>query len=470
MSAQGTEAPESVASDPAFEARVKLEDLADRAGLDELCKSFFALFGIPVRIYSETGALVADASKEHEVCAYVNTIIAGRAACGSTVSAVKALEPGVTGDARHECFTGNAYRVVSLEYDARRVGRVILGPYLPATVNEVPASLVGLDAGVDAQKARSLLARVPRAKEETVTRMASHLKRTLDLIMFAGHKAHLTSQMHLASVRESYRELEEKNARLQEAFDKLRELDRLKSNFLATISHELRTPLTSIIGYSEMLAEGIAGELQGEQKDFVGTIRDKGEQLLMLITSLLDLSKLESGTLTVKKSQTSVKKLLDNVASTLTPAARKKNITIKVDVDGGLPELKADPERLRQVFVNLVDNAVKFTPVGGTIAMSARNLGVDYEDADATGFSLLAPVQTRIEVRVADTGIGIPARERAKVFDAFYQVDSSSTREYGGTGLGLNIVKRLVDAHGGSIHIEDNVPQGTVFVVRLPTA
>lgn len=465
----------SSSPDLSFDGRMRLEDLVDREGLEELCTSFFALFGIPVRIYSTDGALLADASKEHEICGYVNTLIAGRAACGATVSAVKANEGGPSGDVVHGCFTGNAYRIVVLEYDARKIGRIIIGPYLPPSVTEVPQSLLDVDNGIDPARARSLLPRVPRAKEETVTRIATHLKSALDLILFSGHKALLTSTMHLASVRESYRELQEKNARLQESFSKLKELDRLKSNFLATVSHELRTPLTSIIGYSEMLTEGIAGPLAGEQSEFVGTIHEKGEQLLGLITSLLDLSKLESGSMSVKKRSMKVQDLLQQVVSTLTPTARKRGITLKLELGVDIPEVNGDPERLRQVFLNLADNAVKFTPTGGSVTLTVRNLGIDggaegAEDDDASGFALLAPVQSSFEIRVADTGIGIPARERSKVFEPFYQIDSSSTREYGGTGLGLSIVKRLVDAHGGTIHIEDNMPQGTVFVVRLPAS
>ncbi|WP_394822371.1 ATP-binding protein [Pendulispora albinea] len=451
---------------------VHLEELVARESLSELCASFFALFGIPVRVYSSEGALLADASREHEICAYMGSLPRAGALCTATVSAAKSHDPELEGaaDVTHACFTGNVYRILGIDYDGRRIGRLILGPYLPAAVTEVPPSLLHADPDIVPLRARSLLNKVPRAKDEAVTRMANHLKCALDLILWSGHKAMLTSQMHLSSVRESYRELEEKTRRLQEAYDRLRELDRLKSSFLATVSHELRTPLTSIIGYSEMLTEGIAGELAGEQKEFVLTIHDKGEQLLALITSLLDLSKLESGSLNIQLVPSSVRGLFDAVVSTLSPSARRKSIELSIDVDPEVRELKADAERLRQVFVNLVDNAIKFTPSGGKVRLFARNLGVDSRDPDVTGFALLAPAQMRVELRVTDTGIGIPATERARVFDAFYQVDSSSTREYGGTGLGLSIVKRLVDAHGGTIHIEDNVPQGTVFVVRLPSA
>jgi signal transduction histidine kinase len=369
----------------------------------------------------------------------------------------------------HPCFTGNAYRIIPLEYDRRRIGKLILGPYAHASLTEVPQSLLDVDGGIEKERALPLLHKVPRAKPDTIARIGAHLKAALDLILFSGHKALLTSQMHVLSVRESYRELQEKNQRIQDAYDRLKELDRLKSNFLATVSHELRTPLTSIIGYSEMLSEGIAGELTAEQREFVKTIHEKGEQLLGLIKGLLDLSKLESGTMSMRRRSLVINEVLNEVHSTLTPIARKKGVDIIVDPDVSQTELRADPERLRQVFVNLVDNAIKFTPQGGSVTMRARTVSAQPQDAD-DGFALMAPAMTKVEVRVLDTGIGIPEKERQKVFDPFYQVDSSSTREYGGTGLGLSIVRRLVEAHGGTVEITGNVPRGTVFVISLPPA
>ena len=166
---------------------------------------------------------------------------------------------------------------------------MILGPFVSAALTEPPAALLALDPSLDAARLRELFLTIPRAEGDAVVKLARHLGRTLDLLLFSGHRALLTSNMHLASVRESFRELEDKNEKLQTAFDRLKELDRLKSNFLATVSHELRTPLTSIIGYSEMLGRGnLDGEMTAEQREFcVQTIRDKGEQLLQLIKGLL---------------------------------------------------------------------------------------------------------------------------------------------------------------------------------------
>jgi two-component system, NarL family, sensor histidine kinase BarA len=368
----------------------------------------------------------------------------------------------------YRCFTGALYRVFAIEYDRRAIGHIALGPYLPKAVTEPPASLFTVDPELDPERARVAFPRYPRLETEEVEQIGRHLATVLDVILFSGHKALLTSQMHLATMRENYRELCDKNEHLEEAYERLKELDRLKSNFLATVSHELRTPLTSIMGYGEMLAEGVAGELNEEQKEFVETIRTKSEQLLGLIMSLLDLSKLESGTSAVRVNRLAIATVLEEAMTTLLPTAMKKGVTLELDAPADLPPVLGDAERLRQVFINLTDNAVKFTPAGGRVRLEARPSFEQPEDEPA--LVIVAPLRQVIEVRVSDTGIGIPESERQKVFDPFYQVDQSSTREYGGAGLGLAIVKRLVEAHQGSIHVEANEPNGATFVVWLPSA
>jgi two-component system, NarL family, sensor histidine kinase BarA len=455
------------------DAPIVLEDVVDREALEDLCKSVHTLFGIGVRVYASQGALLANIATELDLCKYVNEVPGSRSACGMTINNAKNIDPGESGEMTHPCFTGLAYRIIALEHEGRRVGRVVLGPYAPHGLKEPPPTLAQTDKRLDVVNASDLLARVPRVKAETLARIAEHLKVTLELIIFSSHKAWVTSKLHLYSVRESYRELQEKTTRLEQTLTKLKEVDRLKSNFLATMSHELRTPLTSIIGYSEMLAEGIAGQLAPEQQDYIKTIHSKGEQLLRLIMGLLDLSKLESGTMSLRQAPTQIGPILEEVITTLAPVARKKDVELVLETDRVPCELAADAERLRQVFVNLVDNAVKFTPKGGRVSVEARVTDVTSgagSDEDSHGAILFAPLLKQVEVRVKDTGIGIPSSERTRVFDAFYQVDSSSTREYGGTGLGLSIVKRIVDAHGGSVHVDGNPPRGTMFVVTLPSA
>ncbi|HEY3253732.1 MAG TPA: histidine kinase dimerization/phospho-acceptor domain-containing protein, partial [Polyangiaceae bacterium] len=305
---------------------VSLEDLIDRDALGEMVTSFHDLFGVPLRIFSEDGKLLGDAAAQIPLYTFLNSVKAGRAALAEVAGKVKNIALGEDGMAAYPCATGEHYRVAAIQYDGKRIGRMILGPFVTPAQSDTPAALLALDPELDPARLGELFRSMPRAEDDSVVKLARHLGRTLDLLLFSGHRALLTSNMHLASVRESFRELEDKNDKLQTAFDRLKELDRLKSNFLATVSHELRTPLTSIIGYSEMLVEGLAGEMTVEQREFVQTIRDKGEQLLQLIKGLLDLSKLESGTMSLRKTQTDILGTLRDVAQTMTPTARKKEV------------------------------------------------------------------------------------------------------------------------------------------------
>ncbi|WP_437798549.1 ATP-binding protein [Sorangium sp. So ce693] len=449
---------------------LSLEDLVDRQALGEMAASFHKLFGLPIRIQSINGATLAESgalAPLPPLGGLTGGEQEGRRA--SAAPADRAARQGASAgsEVADPRFEGALYQVFPIEYDGRAIGRSILGPYLPDGLDEPPAAQIEAASHLDLAPAAEGWLRMPRLRPERLGAIADHLRSVLDLILFSGHKSLLTSTMHVASIRESFRELSQKNAELEQAYERLKELDRLKSNFLATVSHELRTPLTSIMGYSEMLAEGIGGPLTDEQREFIDTIRSKSEQLLGLIMSLLDLSKLESGTLIVHRTEVAVGPVLVEAASTIAPAASKKGVELRIQAEDDLPPVLGDGDRLRQVFINLVENAVKFTEAGGEVLLVARAVSEDMDDLP--GLVLVAPLQQAVEVRVVDTGIGIPAGERLKVFDPFYQIDQSSTREHGGTGLGLSIVKRLVEAHSGTVRIEPNEPRGTVFVVKLPT-
>jgi len=447
----------------------RLQDLVDREALGEVCGSFFDLFGLPIRVFAQDGSLLADVHQQRSICSYINGLPGGRTACAATVGEVRHITP--TGDeiVVHPCFTGAVYRIVPIRYDGRALGRLVVGPYLPSETTEMPRRLLQIDPAVQAERALAYLNEMPRVRAETAESITLHLLSVLDLILFSGHRAYLTSHMHLASVRESFRELAEKTAKLQDAYDELKELDRLKSNFLATISHELRTPLTSIIGYSEMLATGMAGELNEDQNSFVDTIRNKGDQLLELITSLLDMSRFEQGKVEIKRQRLDAAALVKDVVTTSQPTARKKGIELDGVVTGQLPRATGDTARLRQVLQNLTDNAMKFTPAGGKVTIEVRAGEIrPQEDSDGAGAVLMMAPERAVEFIVRDTGVGIPSDEMPRVFDPFYQVDGSVTREHGGTGLGLSIVKRLVEAHGGHIWIESVVGEGTAFHFAIP--
>jgi signal transduction histidine kinase len=291
---------------------------------------------------------------------------------------------------------------------------------------------------------------------EAAKRLAVHLSRVADAFVLEGIKRAMSARMHMATVEEANRELTEKNRRLAQAVERLQEADRIKSNFLATVSHELRTPLTSVIGYSEMLLEGIAGALNEEQREYVKTVMEKGDQLLQLITGILDISRMEAGQMKFERAPFDLMEVVSIALSTIAPHARGKKLHLTCTLPDDLPRLYGDRDKVRQVLLNLLGNAVKFTPEGGAIDIG----GEIYVDAE----------KPMVKVSVKDSGIGVAREHHQRVFDPFYQVDNSSTREYGGTGLGLNIVRRFVEAHAGSVWVESEEGKGATFFFTLPVA
>lgn len=447
----------------------QLEELLDRAALIEMARSFLDLFRVPLRVYATSGTLLADAEEIPRLYSLLDTDKIGRRAVQQLITTVRKTTPDRERTLTIPCVSGGYYLTTAIVYEGRVLGRTILGPLVSPNVKEMPQALLKISETVDREQLQAAWLQIPRLSGTDAGRLDAHVRATLDLLVFSGLKAHMASSMHMASVQESFRELSEKNKKLQDAYERLKELDRLKSNFLATVSHELRTPLTSIIGYSEMIIEGIAGDINEEQREFLNTIHEKGEQLLELIKSLLDLSKLESGTMSLRRADTDCGKLAEQVVSTLAPDARKRGVNLGVVVEPDLPTLFADAGRLRQVLNNLTENALKFTPEGGEVTISVSRVLLPSEDGGGFGSALMVPLERpAIQFCVRDSGIGIPPEQRDRVFDAFYQVDNSSTREVGGTGLGLSIVKRLVDAHDGTIRVEGNEPRGAAFVVTLP--
>ena len=418
-----------------LERRASLKDLVD----------------LPIRVFDADGTRLVDLKIGNgDFCGYVFSKGEGRTRCTATVRKVKDTAFGYLDTSPEDaivaqpCFTGLRYLVMPILHEGDLLGKVILGPFRPSDLDGLPKTLVEVSDDFDVERALGDLQKIRQAPESTVRRVLAHFRLVIDVILHSGYKAMLTSTMHIEAVTESHRELVHKNRMLEESIEKLKELDRLKSNFLATVSHELRTPLTSVIGYSEMLLEGLAGDLSAEQRDYVRTIMEKGENLLSIITSILDISKIESGRVTLSPTEVDLVEVAKAAASTVHPQAQKKTLHIEVKVAPELPRVPADGDKIRQCLVNLLSNAVKFTPKGGTVTLSMeRYTGPRrHRDDDDPGFALFEPRENHfVRLSVRDTGIGIPPDKVERVFDTFYQVDNSSTREYGGTGLGLSIVR-----------------------------
>lgn len=238
---------------------------------------------------------------------------------------------------------------------------------------------------------------------------------------------------------------------LQKAYDDLKELDRLKNDFLSTMNHELRTPLTVILGNTKTIVEDIDKMPPDIMKDFLGDVLEQGEHLLSLINDILDVAKMESGRFSINFEKTDINSVVIDSISGLKILADKKDLSLKSDLDESGPvHLNADPMRLRQVIINLVSNAIKFTNNGGTITVKAEKN------------------ENKAWISVRDTGVGISRDQMKHLFDRFYQIDNSSTRQYGGTGLGLSIAKQIVERHKGEIVVESEIGKGSLFSFSIP--
>ncbi|WOD36986.1 CheR family methyltransferase [Nodosilinea sp. E11] len=250
----------------------------------------------------------------------------------------------------------------------------------------------------------------------------------------------------------AYEVTEEKQIALALAYanDQVRAASQAKSSFLAVMSHELRTPLNAILGMTENLLEGILGEVSDRQIHALATIEQSSTHLLNLINDILDLSKVEAGQLEPIWAVVSVPELCHRSLELVTQQAQKKQITLDLDRPADLPNLWGDARRLQQVLVNLLDNAVKFTPKGGQVTLAIR------AEDDRVSFS------------VTDTGIGIAAADIPTLFQPFTQVESDLSRQYDGTGLGLAVVKQLVELHGGEVFCTSTVGVGSSFTIVLP--
>ncbi|MBT4540723.1 GAF domain-containing protein [Candidatus Woesearchaeota archaeon] len=239
------------------------------------------------------------------------------------------------------------------------------------------------------------------------------------------------------------KELVEKNRELER-------MDRLKSEFVSNVSHELRTPLTSIKGYTKLLLGGKLGMLPENQMQCLNIIIEESDRLSRLINDVLDLAKLEKGKVKFKKEKMDIIIVAGDVIKTLATLADDKDIKIHLDVKKDIPKISASQDLIKQIFFNLIGNAIKFTPKDGNI------------------YVIIELMDNFIKTTVKDTGIGVPKEVIPRLFDKFYQVDASMTRQYGGTGLGLPISKHIVDAHKGKIYVESEINKGSSFIFELP--
>jgi len=244
----------------------------------------------------------------------------------------------------------------------------------------------------------------------------------------------------------------ERTEDLRRANEELRRLDNVKSSFFSVVNHEMRSPLTAILGYTELLL--MTGELSDDQREMLQTVKENGKRLLDLVNALLDISRLEDGRLNIVPVPMDVGHAVNQALDVVKPLAQEKHIALAVDIPPATPHVYADPERVAQILVNLLTNAVKYTSEAGRVIVAVK-------PRDGSRM---------VEISVTDNGIGIPADQLPHIFDRFSRVERQEIKHTLGTGLGLSIARSLVEAHGGQIWVESELGCGSCFTFTLPIA
>ena len=256
-----------------------------------------------------------------------------------------------------------------------------------------------------------------------------------------------------AANRTLERRVEERTSELQKALERLSELSQLKANFVSNISHELRTPLTHIKGYVELLITESLGTITDEQRHALQVSQQSTTRLEGLIEDLILFSLASRGELSILYENVDLRRLVNLVVKSYTPKAEERGVSLNAIIDEDVPLVQADAQKISWALNQLLDNGIKFTPSGGRVLVNVRREG-----------------KNLVIVSVTDTGIGIPANRFNDIFEPFHQLDGSSTRRYGGTGLGLSLVRQIVEAHGSMIEVQSIEGHGSTFKFPLLVA
>lgn len=283
---------------------------------------------------------------------------------------------------------------------------------------------------------------ITQGDEEIISILASLIGQTLENAR-SFEEVFKSRQILEAKIRDRTKQLESALAEVQK-------ISKTKSEFISAVSHELRTPLTSIKGYASILMTGKLGNIPDEAKKRLGKINVHSDKLVNFVNELLDLSRIESGRVEMKLSDCVLSDIVDAVHDLLTPQMKDKKIKWSSDIEKEIPKMSLDDTQVDRVFINLINNAIKFTPEDGTISVNAR-LNNDI-----------------VKVEISDTGIGISPKDVAQLFDEFYRVDNQINQDVKGTGLGLPLAKKIVEAHGGTMWVTSQLKKGTTFHFTLP--
>ena len=402
-------------------ANAGLRELLDLGSLEDVLSSFYSLFQIPIRVLDQEGRALAKNRKQPALSEYLAELPSVTLRLGQVYETLRTREPGDDGQFSLSCFTGASYHVAAIAHDGRRIGRIVLGPFLAGMSPVVPSELLECAPELDVARTEELLAALPRVRDETVRAITRHLGVLLDALIFAGYKAYLTESMHLSAVQESFRELADKAELLQRAEDRILQLDRSRSSFLAEVADDLSARL--------------------EQHDELG--------LDELARQLSDLAHLERGALLLSRERVAPAALLSEVQAELRRRDGPK-VELTLLASDTLPAIWADPLRLRQALTLLAQ-----APAGGTPApLRLEAVRREVPGAAQSGAWVLfgSPPPAVLEFRVihgqqaAELQRGLPGRAQ----------------------LAHAVAARLAEAHGGALRVEAQAPAGAAFILTLP--
>ncbi|MBN1946272.1 MAG: PocR ligand-binding domain-containing protein [Bradymonadales bacterium] len=447
-----------------LELTFSLADVAhkDRDLYREVCQSYFDLYGVAIKVFDDNGSILFEVPGPSALCQYCFKIPPCRQACIHLVNTIRRDLPPFQTVQKTTCFTGAEYRVAPIHYGTDVVGKVLFGPFLPPELRDLPAEFLAMDRSIDSWEAWEAAKRFRRINPRLADQIAKNLATVIEVMAFVGFKGLMTTNMHVQSLSEAFEEINQKNQKLESQIARLRELNNQRASFLAAISKEIKAPLTSLIGYAEMLQEGVGGALTEDQKEFLKTIIDQGESLFAITQTIEELSRIERGQVEITPKPVAVVDLLDRIVRQGKRLGAPRDIQVKlIPLQDPIPDLFVDPDKVHSILQRIMNNAVKFTPSGGHIEVSARDdsfFGATHNSDNPA-----------VAISIQDTGIGIPPEHVGQIFDPFFTVHRGPEHPYSGTGVGLAIAKAYTDAHAGRILVQSTPGQGTTVTVFLPT-
>ena len=450
-------------SDNTFEPPM-FKNLLDQDSLQNFCQNFTSITGLTVNIIAYQGHQASLYWKPNKPLKYILEAI---------VAQLPQIKPAGN---ENDNFDASLYFLLgdltfiiqTIKYDFDLLGFALFGPCLMAR-DLIPQKNIIELKDVDISLPDKI--EIRSFQTEQIDSYCQNFSELMETLLFNAYKTFLTSNFHLQSIQDSYRELAKKTQEVEDAYEQLQELDKMKSNFVATISHELRTPLTSIIGYGEMITEEMIGPINERQKKYMGIIMEKSHALMIMINQLIELSRIVKKGYSLQLTEVDPSEIISTVLDSIGPVASKKQILIKRNRQCKQCNIIADKDKIKQMINHLIDNAIKFSPLESTIVINETVTMQETEpdDGNSPGTGSIFSLEKHYYcVEVQDQGVGIPDHLQEKIFDAFYQVNQNSTREFEGAGLGLCIVKNFVEMHKGKVVVESEVDKGSRFSILLP--